>query len=91
MQCDKHPEAEAIGACTTCGKAVCEVCAVDVGGQIQCRDCLAKGIPLPAQPPVTPPLQAEEPSLQSTPPFEEPARLNQRRLACNPKTRIRRF
>jgi TM2 domain-containing membrane protein YozV len=50
MLCDKHPEAEAIGACTTCGKAVCEVCAVDVGGQIQCRDCLAKGA---VQTPVT--------------------------------------
>ncbi len=42
MQCYKHPEAEAVGACTTCGKAVCEACAIDVGGKIQCRDCLAQ-------------------------------------------------
>ena len=35
MQCYKHPDVEAVGACTTCGKPVCEACAIDVGGKIQ--------------------------------------------------------
>jgi len=41
MKCHVHPEAEAQATCTRCGKAVCSDCAVDVGGKVVCRPCLA--------------------------------------------------
>jgi hypothetical protein len=43
MKCYVHPEAEATGACTICGRATCSSCAVDVGGRLECRQCLAAG------------------------------------------------
>lgn len=43
MQCYRHPEVEAIGTCTTCGRPVCEACAINVGGKLQCSECLAEG------------------------------------------------
>jgi hypothetical protein len=41
MQCFIHPENSAIATCTNCGKAVCEQCAVDIAGQIYCKQCAA--------------------------------------------------
>ena len=44
MKCYVHPDAEAVATCIECGKAVCETCAVDVGGKIFCQQCLASGV-----------------------------------------------
>ena len=41
MECYYHPGVEAVGTCVSCGKAVCQDCAVDVGGKIHCRQCVA--------------------------------------------------
>ena len=41
MKCYVHPEAEAVATCTECGRAACEICAVDVGGRLFCQQCLA--------------------------------------------------
>ena len=43
MKCYVHPEAEAIGACPKCGRAICRECAVEVQGKLICRNCLASG------------------------------------------------
>jgi len=43
MKCYVHADVEAIGACTACGRAICSACAVDVGGRLTCRTCLAAG------------------------------------------------
>ena len=43
MKCSTHPEAEAIGTCTSCGRAICEACAVEVQGKLVCRNCLSAG------------------------------------------------
>lgn len=44
MKCYRHPDVDAVATCVVCGKAICERCAVDVGGRITCQDCLAKGV-----------------------------------------------
>ena len=41
MKCYRHPEIEAIATCTRCGKAICQTCAVDVGGKLLCQQCLS--------------------------------------------------
>ena len=41
MESQCHPGAEAVGTCSTCGQAVCRDCAVNVGGALVCRQCLA--------------------------------------------------
>ena len=43
MQCYVHSEAAAVGACTSCGRAVCRECATEVQGKLICRNCLAVG------------------------------------------------
>lgn len=43
MQCYNHPELAAVAACAGCGKGVCETCAVEVGGRVYCKQCLAAG------------------------------------------------
>ncbi len=52
MRCYFHPEAEGVGACVNCGRAVCADCKVEVGGKLYCRPCaeqiFIKG-PLPAK------------------------------------------
>ncbi|MBU0493009.1 MAG: hypothetical protein KKB13_14280 [Chloroflexi bacterium] len=48
MQCYNHPEQGAVAACASCGKGACETCAVEVGGRIYCKQCLATGVvPVP--------------------------------------------
>lgn len=44
MQCTKHPDKEATGTCTYCGKFFCEDCLVDVNGRNYCRDHVGKAI-----------------------------------------------
>lgn len=43
MNCYVHPENEAIGTCTSCGKPICGECAVELQGKLICRPCLASG------------------------------------------------
>ena len=44
MKCYYHPEVDAVATCTSCGKAICQSCAVDVAGRLYCQQCLASGI-----------------------------------------------
>jgi uncharacterized membrane protein (UPF0136 family) len=44
MKCYYHPEVEAVASCTTCGKAICQQCAVNVSGKYQCQQCLSTGM-----------------------------------------------
>lgn len=41
MKCAVHPEADAVGYCRNCGKAVCNVCVRPVRDVLYCEDCLA--------------------------------------------------
>jgi uncharacterized membrane protein len=43
MRCYYHHEADAIGTCVSCGRAVCDQCGIDVQGKLMCRECLAQG------------------------------------------------
>lgn len=40
MNCTKHPEVEAQGMCTYCGKPFCNECLVEVKGKMYCKDDL---------------------------------------------------
>ena len=40
MNCTKHPEVEAQGMCTYCGKPFCKECLVEVKGKMYCKDDL---------------------------------------------------
>ena len=40
MKCTAHPDREAIGACCSCGRYVCQECKVSISGQIYCNRCL---------------------------------------------------
>jgi TM2 domain-containing membrane protein YozV len=51
MKCYMHPEADSVGLCTSCGRAICEQCCIDVQGRLVCRQCLASRVgPLAQQP-----------------------------------------
>jgi len=41
MKCYYHPEKDAVGTCSQCGKAACRDCIEDVGGALLCKDCMA--------------------------------------------------
>ena len=43
MNCNFHPDTEAVGSCTSCGKSICSDCAVEIQGKLKCRECLKKG------------------------------------------------
>lgn len=38
MNCQKHPENEAVGTCAYCGRFFCSDCLVDVNGRNYCRE-----------------------------------------------------
>jgi len=42
MNCELHPEIEAIGQCTDCNLAVCEDCQIREEGYIYCLECTAR-------------------------------------------------
>jgi hypothetical protein len=42
MKCYMHPEVEAAGACTSCGRAICSDCSMDVAGKLVCKACTEK-------------------------------------------------
>ena len=37
--CAYHPERDAVGACVSCGKLICEECKKTIGGKIYCESC----------------------------------------------------
>ncbi len=39
MKCYMHPEVEATGTCTSCGRPVCPECSMNVAGKITCKAC----------------------------------------------------
>ena len=41
MKCAVHPEADAVGYCRNCGKAMCSQCSREVRGALYCETCLA--------------------------------------------------
>jgi TM2 domain-containing membrane protein YozV len=64
MNCANHPDAPAVAYCRTCGKPLCSTCARDVGGAIQCDQCLASQSPGSMPPPgatAIPPVAAPRP------------------------------
>ena len=40
MECNNHPDREAVANCSLCGKAVCQECSMEIGGNIYCKDCI---------------------------------------------------
>jgi len=42
MKCFYHPDKDAVGTCSQCGKAACRECLYDVGGAMLCKDCMAR-------------------------------------------------
>jgi hypothetical protein len=51
MKCAVHTDADAIGYCRNCGKALCSVCARPIRDVFYCEDCLAGAVGIPAPPP----------------------------------------
>jgi TM2 domain-containing membrane protein YozV len=47
MKCAVHPDADAVGYCRNCGKAMCPVCVRPVRDVLYCEDCLANVMGLP--------------------------------------------
>ncbi len=41
MKCYIHPDVDATGACTRCGKMICSSCSTEIDGRLVCRDCAA--------------------------------------------------
>jgi TM2 domain-containing membrane protein YozV len=50
MKCVVHPDADAVGYCRNCGKAMCAVCVRPVRDVLYCEDCLANVMGLPTTP-----------------------------------------
>jgi len=44
MKCFYHPDRDAAGTCSHCGKAACHECLEDVGGAMLCRGCKALAV-----------------------------------------------
>ncbi|MGH9863650.1 MAG: B-box zinc finger protein [Candidatus Acidiferrales bacterium] len=44
MKCVNHPEADSVGFCRQCGKALCGACRHEVKGAVYCEDCLAASV-----------------------------------------------
>ena len=49
MECYVHSGIEPVGACTSCGRNICDECAVDVQGRLVCRNCLAVSVPISSE------------------------------------------
>jgi TM2 domain-containing membrane protein YozV len=47
MKCVVHPDADAVGYCRNCGKAMCAECVRPVRDVLYCEDCLANVMGLP--------------------------------------------
>jgi uncharacterized membrane protein YeaQ/YmgE (transglycosylase-associated protein family) len=42
MKCYSHPESEASGTCTECGRALCSDCTLNVNGRAVCKECASR-------------------------------------------------
>ena len=51
MKCAVHSDADAVGYCRNCGKAMCSQCVRPIRDVLYCEDCLAKTIGLSNTPP----------------------------------------
>jgi TM2 domain-containing membrane protein YozV len=78
MKCAVHPDADAVGYCRNCGKALCAVCVRPVRDVLYCEDCLANVMGLPAAP------GAALPAGSAPPPIAEPAARSASGLAPSP-------
>ena len=45
--CYEHPQKQAVGICTHCGRFVCRLCEVEIEGNVWCPECLG---PSPSRP-----------------------------------------
>jgi len=52
--CSVHLERPAVGACDSCGRAVCVACAIPFRGRVLCVGCAARELGEPVPPPQTP-------------------------------------
>jgi len=68
MKCAVHPDADAVGYCRNCGKAMCALCVRPVRDMLYCEDCLANVMGIPAAPP-----PAFAPGVPATPAMGAPA------------------
>jgi TM2 domain-containing membrane protein YozV/Tfp pilus assembly protein PilE len=41
MNCTNHPDKESKGTCNLCAKAICPDCAVELKGELYCKNCLS--------------------------------------------------
>ncbi|BAI61434.1 conserved hypothetical protein [Methanocella paludicola SANAE] len=65
MKCYVHPDIDAVGTCTNCGKTVCSGCALEMNGKLICKSCIERMATQPSsQPPVQP---AAQPAAQPVP------------------------
>jgi TM2 domain-containing membrane protein YozV len=78
MKCAVHADADAVGYCRNCGKALCAVCVRPVRDVLYCEDCLANVMGLPAAP------GAAYPTGSAVPPVVEPATVRRSGLAPSP-------
>jgi len=39
MKCYLHNDTDAVGTCTSCGKSLCQDCALTVDGRLVCKEC----------------------------------------------------
>jgi hypothetical protein len=47
LKCCFHPELEAVVVCKSCGRGLCDDCAITISNQTFCRECIEKGIATP--------------------------------------------
>ncbi len=52
MKCAVHSEADAVGYCRNCGKAMCSICVRPVRDVLYCEDCLATVMGIPTAAPI---------------------------------------
>jgi hypothetical protein len=73
MKCAVHPDADAIGYCRNCGKALCSVCARPIRDVYYCEDCLAGAVGIPLTPAASAPYSSGAPPYVPTPgPYATP-------------------
>jgi TM2 domain-containing membrane protein YozV len=80
MKCAVHAEADAVGYCRNCGKAMCAVCVRPVRAVLYCEDCLANVMGHAA----TPGPASAYPAASALPPVAEPAAAPRSGLAPSP-------
>ena len=44
MKCFYHPNVDAVGICSQCGKYCCRNCIEDIGKALLCKDCMSMAV-----------------------------------------------